>query len=386
MEKVFFAGTHRVRPPEETLEIITPLFPDFGITRLADVTGLDVLGIPVVMAVRPLAMTLSVSQGKGASLLLAKVSGAMEAIEIWHAESAVPEPVLAGVPAAELELGYRVADLDHGCNLVSERTRLDWIQAQGSVSGRPVLVPRQAVQLTWREHDDWRNCLLSQDSNGLASGNTRAEALIHALYEVIERDCTSAVAELPADRRLHVDPSTVDDSYCRELVERIDRAKAWLEIVWVPNRWSLPCFVAYVWHEDLAACLGTGAGVHSDPAVALSRAITEAAQSRLTFISGTRDDLEPQVYQRSGSWVTRPSTAGERVSWKEVAGRYDLSFTTDEAEAAWLARTVASLSGCEPMATDLAVCEEIAVVKVLCPGLRFTGRHEIPRLEAEAVR
>jgi ribosomal protein S12 methylthiotransferase accessory factor len=72
MEKVIFTGTHRVRTPEQTLEIITPRLADYGITRLADVTGLDDLGVPVVMAVRPLAATLSVAQGKGATLELAK--------------------------------------------------------------------------------------------------------------------------------------------------------------------------------------------------------------------------------------------------------------------------------------------------------------------------
>jgi ribosomal protein S12 methylthiotransferase accessory factor len=54
MKKVVFAGTHRVRSPERTLEIITQRLASFGITRLADVTGFDDLGIPVVMAVRPL--------------------------------------------------------------------------------------------------------------------------------------------------------------------------------------------------------------------------------------------------------------------------------------------------------------------------------------------
>ena len=111
MQKVFFTGTHRVRPPEETYEAIRPLLRDFGITRLADVTGLDIIGIPVVMAVRPLGTTLSVAQGKGATLLLAKVSGAMEAIEFWHAENAVPAPELFDTPASEIDLPYGIADL-----------------------------------------------------------------------------------------------------------------------------------------------------------------------------------------------------------------------------------------------------------------------------------
>lgn len=35
----------------------------------------------------------------------------------------------------------------------------------------------------------------------------------------------------------------------------------------------------------------TGVGCHNDPAIALCRALIEAAQNRLTAISGARDDL-----------------------------------------------------------------------------------------------
>lgn len=387
MDKVFFAGTHRVRPPQETLELITPLLPAYGVTRLADVTGLDIIGIPVVMAVRPLATTLSVFQGKGADLLAAKVSGAMEAIEVWHAENAVPAPDVVDAPAAELDLGYRVTDLDHQGSLLSENTRLDWIGARTALSDREVLVPRASVHMGWQPRDDWRNYLLTQSSNGLASGNTRSEAVIHALYEVIERDCTSEVAHLPADRRVHLDPDSVADEHCRGLIELIRRANTWLEIVYVPNRWGLPCFVTYLWHEDLAACLATGAGVHSDPAVALSRAVTEAAQSRLTFISATRDDLDPSIYRLSGTTMDHPSTPGTPIGWQEVvSGCSAPRFATDDAEAGWLAGRVTEFGGYEPLVAQLAGREEFSVVKVLCPGLRFEGRHDIPRLATEAVR
>jgi ribosomal protein S12 methylthiotransferase accessory factor len=127
MDKVVVAGTHRVRTPEQTLEIITPRLMDYGITRLADVTGLDSLGVPVVMAVRPLAATLSVAQGKGVTLELAKVSAAMECIEFWHAEEAVPAPGMTGIPAASLGLDYRVSDLEEDASsLITEHAPLDW--------------------------------------------------------------------------------------------------------------------------------------------------------------------------------------------------------------------------------------------------------------------
>ena len=73
-------------PPAETLARLKPLPPKMGITRLANVTGLDVIGIPVVMSVRPCSRSLSVSQGKGLDLDSAKVSAAMESVEGYHAE------------------------------------------------------------------------------------------------------------------------------------------------------------------------------------------------------------------------------------------------------------------------------------------------------------
>jgi ribosomal protein S12 methylthiotransferase accessory factor len=384
MDKIFLDGTHRVRLPEETLELITPLFPGFGITRLADVTGLDVLGVPTVMAVRPLASTLAVSQGKGATLLLAKVSGAMEAIELWHSERAVPPAVLTGTPAVDLDLQYPLIALERSReSLATEYSPVDWISARMAVTGRETHVPRAAVQLGDYPRDDWPLQLFSTSSNGLASGNTRSEALTHALYEVIERDCTGILAGIRAVDRTYIDPGSVEDENCAELIERIRRAGGWLELVYVPSPWPVACFVAYLWHEDFGSCLVDGSGAHADPAVALSRAITEAAQSRLTFISGTRDDIDPKLYRLSHGASAPPQTAGDFVRWPKAAGAHRHFFRTDDAEASWLAEVVARQVGYEPMVVDLSTCEEFAVVKVLCPGLRFDARHDVPRGDLE---
>ena len=62
------------------------MFPRFGITRLAEVTGLDRIGIPVWMAIRPNSRTLAVSQGKGLTDAAAQASALMEAAEIASAE------------------------------------------------------------------------------------------------------------------------------------------------------------------------------------------------------------------------------------------------------------------------------------------------------------
>src|SRR5262249_47188814 len=45
--KSFVEGTHRTVRPEETLARYTPLLDRMGITRIANITGLDHIGIPV---------------------------------------------------------------------------------------------------------------------------------------------------------------------------------------------------------------------------------------------------------------------------------------------------------------------------------------------------
>jgi ribosomal protein S12 methylthiotransferase accessory factor len=377
VEKVVFSGTHRVRTPERTLEIITPQLELYGITRLADVTGLDTLGVPVVMAVRPLAATLSVAQGKGATLALAKVSAAMECIEFWHAEEAVPLPSLVGVPGADLPLGYEIGDLEQPeGSLLTPYSRLDWIEASSAVNGQAMLAPRAAVQLgRWR--DGWEPSLPGT-SNGLASGNTRAEALIHALYEVIERDATAALKAVPLTERTYLNLDSVP-GYCAALIGGIQAAGAWLEIVVAPSRFGVPCYVAYLWREDFAST-AIGAGAHSDPAVALSRAVTEAAQSRLTAIVGSRDDIPPRTYSRPGAAVARPVSPPGARDWGTLTAGYSSLFATDDEEAAWLARRVAAVTDTDPMVVDLCT-GEISVLKVLCPGLANAARHGIARSE-----
>ena len=58
-------GTIRKMPVLQTKAMITPLLKNFGITRVADIDGLDTLGIPVSVAIRPNARHLCDALGKG---------------------------------------------------------------------------------------------------------------------------------------------------------------------------------------------------------------------------------------------------------------------------------------------------------------------------------
>ena len=348
--------------------MIAPLLPKYGVTRVADVTGLDVLRVPVAMAVRPLARTLSVSQGKGQTLLLAKVSAAMESVEFWHAEFNHPRSAHRQVPARALRLPYRIDQLTSGPDaLVTEDTPMDWVDAIGLCTGARVAVPARGLTVPVDQYS-WFPPGLPWNTNGLASGNTRAEASLHALYEVIERDAVTRRAA--AASVVYIKPASVSDPSCAELIERVVAAGAVLRIIRVPSRFEVPCFGATVWSQDFpVTCFGWGA--HLDAGVAVSRAVTEAVQSRLTAIAGSRDDLPPVYAQVRSNTDEPPPVKGAVFGWTDVENVRPESFDDLDEELAWVSSRVTEVTGVEPLCVDLSTVAEFAVVKVLAPGAAF---------------
>lgn len=336
----------------------------FGITRVADVTGLDTLGIPVAMAVRPLAKMLSVSQGKGQSYLLAKVSAVMEGIEFWHAEYAHPALTHRQVPAAQLDLTYELDDVTDTPGLLTDATPLDWVDAIGMTSGRTIPVPIDLVCFTAPHEQSWKPPGLLGSSNGLASGNCLPEAALHALYEVIERD---AISQQPLHTaQNYVDLDSIKDAACAEMVQQILGAGATLLVTHLPSRFSVPCFGAQVWSQDFpVTTMGWGAHLAAD--IAVSRAITEAVQSRLTAITGSRDD-SPPVYNYIKHGPNEPPTPPTELSpWTGCTAPTQETFADLSQELNWLCSTVHTTLGAEPLMVDLSTHDDFSVVKVIVP-------------------
>jgi ribosomal protein S12 methylthiotransferase accessory factor len=177
-------GTHRMVPPAATLACIRPHLATFGITRCADITGLDCIGIPVYVAVRPQGRILQTSNGKGLTHVDAQVSALMEAIEHWHAEHPVA-PIRRACRAELTAKGRRALSprgLEGGPPTGRvDRLALDWVEGVELVSGEPAWIPAYAASYH-------RDQPFAFSYNGLASGNHPVEATLHALYEVIERD------------------------------------------------------------------------------------------------------------------------------------------------------------------------------------------------------
>jgi ribosomal protein S12 methylthiotransferase accessory factor len=298
--KKFVRGTHRTISPVSTIERFGAHARAFGITRIANVTGLDYLGIPVFMAMRPNSRSLSVSQGKGLDDDAAMASALMEAIELAHAENFSPKTrratyaaMRAGAPAAD------PAQLPQLKSAAATNAALRWVQGVNLMDGRETWVPFDLVHTDFTVRYDG---IFFRSSNGLASGNHPLEAHCAGLCEVIERDATALWALRDtrgrAARRLRLD--SVRDPDCRRLLAGLKKRGIAVALWNVTTDVGVPCFICR-FREALAnerSSFGAawGAGCHLSREVALLRAVTEAAQSRLTVIAGSRDDLLARDY------------------------------------------------------------------------------------------
>jgi len=380
MSKVRLPGTHRAVSPEITWSRIEAELESFGITRVADVTRLDNIGIPVVLAVRPDSETLAVSQGKGATTLLARLSAVMESIELWHAERPPGERFAAA--ARDLALPYGLDELNYrwsGPGL--ERIDQEWVHAEPIGGGSPVPVPFDAVRLSYSGDHFWRPRLIETSSTGLASGNTFEESCLHAVYEAVERDALARSGPVGGGSRRRIAPKTVPGEYLQSLFALLDVAGVDHEVEWIPNRLRIPTFAAYVW-SPLFPVVCAGAGTHMDWEVALSRAVTEAVQSRLTEITATRDDIpsDTDLLRDAGSASGVPAAADVPVALESVLDGYGGCFDDMERELRVVAERVHAATGRRALAVDLSTRPDLfQVVRVVCPGLAFTEGRTLSR-------
>ena len=305
--KEFLWGTQRAMPPEETLARIRPHFHEVGITRLADITGLDRLGVPVWCSIRPDSQTLAVDSGKGATPVAAATSAAMEALERSVAEAFEDVTVRATYDDIAADAGFGPDEHPRVRHSVwSPDTIHPWTTAWDLVADRQVLVPQMLVGLP-PQGRGLRESWWAPSSNGLASGNHFPEALCAALYEAIERDAT-ACWQVAIERGLapvYLEKDTVEQPVIRGLLEQLSSNGVEADLLWCPNEFDVPVFLGFVRDLEVPE-LGVykGYGCHLDPEIAMIRAVTEAVQARTLIVAGARDDLF-----RSSFRVLRASAA-----------------------------------------------------------------------------
>lgn len=294
-KKHYYGGTQRVCPPEETLERAGAGQESAGITRITEITGLDRIGIPVFSAVRPSASTgaVSVHSGKGATPADAHVSALMEGIERYSAEILDRRPMVA---TFEEVISRAIDPADH---ILPEGTEymghpLPWVEGTDLRTGDTLLVCAHEVH---HPIPPGFHPLFRTHTNGLASGNTLEEAVFHAIAELIERDAWS-IAEASRDMGPRI--TGIDSGPEAEMLSRFNDAGIEITLRDLTSDIGIPTIAAVADDTQTrdAALLTLGMGTHTSARVALSRALTEVAQSRLTQIHGAREDTQVAELRR----------------------------------------------------------------------------------------
>lgn len=408
--KVGGKGVHRECTAEQTYERIRPYFPRIGITRVADITWLDRIGIPVYNAIVPrLNDPISVFSGKGVTPADSKTSAVMEAVERYVGNFLLPPSTFGSYE--ELVTSDRAILRPDELNLellpqYRDDVRILWVAGYDLLNDETVLVPHCAVSFAYEP--DVPRCYRLVTANGLASGNTLEEAICHALAELIERDaltlaellssrlpyllvnglfCTPQSAERVArlrDLNPHIDPDSIP-ARAQRLVELFQRSGVEIRLVSITSDIGVPTVLAASWEDSDSAmsAVHAGMGTSPDAEVALVRAITECAQSRAVDIQAMREDFEQQDtevpnFQAFGKRISTIDREGwpwrtddRSVSMVELPSHptddvvTDIRFMLEQVKAHGVKRVVA---------VDLSRPDiPVKVARVLAPGLESWG-------------
>src|SRR5918999_74147 len=279
-------GTSRIMPAQETLERVSSVSQKIGVTRLADITNMDILGIPNYSAVLPGTEDyIWVYSGKGTTKVHAKASALMECIERYSSlPSGGPKNFIRG-SYDQLSKSFHVLHPDEIVEPVRFQYKndmlMDFLPGFDLFTNDQIMVPASLALFRYSPVSPILNPFAFHHTNGLASGNVMEEAICHALCEVIERDAMS-LAELRA--------SAIPFHFLRHMIN-------------VLKSNGIPSFNAssIEWITHDYGYLAEGHGTHPDKRIAVLRAITEVSQTRAANIQGARDDLRKIKYRENNT-------------------------------------------------------------------------------------
>lgn len=311
----------------------------------------------------------------------ARASGLMEATELYHAETITLPLRLATYE--ELRYQHKLAEPRKLARMVDSRfhpnLRLLWAEGRNLLNDETVLVPYETVHTNFTIPSPEGHGCFNATSNGLASGNHLLEAITHGLCELVERDATT-LWKFRGEERLtigRVDLSSITDPTCQELLSKFEVANTKVGIWNVTTEINLPVFVCYLLEGEgneswYSAKVAAGFGCHPSRAVALTRDLTEAAQSRLTIVSGSRDDFGNEAYDPCSdqSLLEAIATAADAQVHTNFHDVPNFEGDTLEADLEWELRCVKNAGFDQVIVVDLSRKEfGIPVVRVIVPGL-----------------
>lgn len=301
----YFGCTHRAIPPERTIINVEDKLKRAGVTRIAEITHLDRLGIPVYSAIRPGAAegAVSIYAGKGATKSQAKASAMMEAFERYSAEINEEDTFkFESGTYSEMENAVNPKALILPTSLYEDdKTQLDWVKTMELTEEKEYLIPANAIYHPYMPLNG--SALFKSNTNGLASGNRIEEAVYHGITEVVERDAWS-IFEAKKEPKSEVDCETIENPMIKDMLSKFTQAEVDVRLLELTADVEITTIAAVSDDTVLKdpALLSLGVGTHLNPEVAVIRALTEVAQSRATQIHGTREDTNRAVFMRKAGY------------------------------------------------------------------------------------
>ena len=342
-EITYFKGTHRVIAPSKTIEINQDKLKKAGITRIADITDLDRIGLPIYTAIRPTAEegAISIYGGKGISKDHAKASAMMEGFERYSAERQDSDETIIATPN---EIGRYGDYIDpKSLNLPKDFEKkdisdinLEWSKSKDIISGNEYYIPTNAIFHPYAS-DSHAESLFKSNTNGLASGNILDEAILHGMLEVIERDAWS-IFELTHKNYAQIDIESIESELIIDIIDKFESEGIKIKLMDFTADIKIPTIAASA--DDTitkdAGLLTLGMGTHLDPEVAILRALTEVAQSRATQINGAREDTVRADFAREAGYERMKrinkyyfKDEEEKISLSDIENKSTSSITKD---------------------------------------------------------
>ncbi len=316
----FIRGTYRVKDPVDTYDSNEEKLRTAGITRITEITHLDRVKIPVFSSIRPTAQSggVSVYAGKGATVEQARASAMMEGFERYSAEKQDIDQEKISISTYNEIKNESVLNPNDLLlpksfeNQNIKMQKLEWIEAEEIISESPILVPANAVFHPYIPNREIKPCAMAMfkgNTNGLASGNVIEEAVLHGIFEVVERDAWS-IFELTKRNKKQIDLDTIENETVSELVEKFTEQGIKIKLMDITADLKIPTIVASADDTVLkdAALLTLGVGTHLNPEIAAIRALSEVAQSRATQIHGTREDTVRADFMRKAGYENMKRT------------------------------------------------------------------------------
>lgn len=394
-----FVGASCAKAPGEVRFVMSPADAELharrigqtiGITRIGMIGELgDLGGIQVAQAARPgNAWSSSYGSGKSRTAAGAIVGSIMEETEKWAQEQFRPQerPIhgsYADLAATEEFIDPATLDLPYD-SVYHPEMPLHWHPWWDLLSGRTVQLPVDVVQMRRGKHDIYytaRGARKHFATNGLASGFSRAEAVLHGLCEYVERHAQRMAEVLlsnPGGLGPHpyhfVDLGTASHAV-QEIAARLSTRTAKVRVLNITSEIRIPTFFATITRDMQRA---DGYGTHPDPNIAIEMAVLEAAQTIASATAGGREDLS--IHARSLGRHERPRPVSVQDTWfwldpdavhtpvSAIAG-----FTSPDicAELQWCLERVRAVGVQHVLVADLTPSgiEPAVVVRVVVPGL-----------------